>query len=73
MSRSLFSSLVAYIVSAVRSWINREDIDFSSVDDVAPTQEWELSENPQGEIEYPTRYRLGRVPRTPCLAAVARC
>ncbi|ELR13777.1 thioredoxin family Trp26 family protein [Acanthamoeba castellanii str. Neff] len=39
----------------LKAWINREDIDFSSVDDVAPTQEWELSENPQGEIEYPTR------------------
>jgi len=39
----------------LKAWINREDIDFSSVDDVAPTQEWELAENQTGEIEYPTR------------------
>ena len=39
------------------SWINREDVDFDSVDSIAPLQEWELIEHvPSGECpDYPTK------------------
>lgn len=37
----------------VRCWINREDIDFSNVEDAKPTHVFEVAENPTGELEYP--------------------
>ncbi|KAJ7542106.1 hypothetical protein O6H91_10G090100 [Diphasiastrum complanatum] len=40
----------------MRAFINREDIDFSNARDLSPVQEWELSENFRGELEYQTRY-----------------
>jgi hypothetical protein len=36
--------------------MNRDDIDFSAAADLLPIQEWELAENPHGEIEYLTKY-----------------
>ncbi|CAM6120120.1 unnamed protein product [Calypogeia fissa] len=40
----------------MRAFINRIDIDFSNVQDLTPVQEWDLTENPRGELEYQTRY-----------------
>eukprot|EP00475_Leptophrys_vorax_P038015 TRINITY_DN66284_c0_g1_i1.p1 TRINITY_DN66284_c0_g1~~TRINITY_DN66284_c0_g1_i1.p1 ORF type:complete len:210 (+),score=24.84 TRINITY_DN66284_c0_g1_i1:142-771(+) len=40
----------------MRAFINREDIDFSIVNDLTPTQEWTLTENLGGELEYTTKY-----------------
>lgn len=42
--------------SKMRAFINRVDIDFSNVQELSPVQEWDLTENPQGELEYQTRY-----------------
>ncbi|GAQ80184.1 hypothetical protein KFL_000480250 [Klebsormidium nitens] len=40
----------------MRAFTNREDIDFSNVNDLTPVQEWELAENVNGELEYQTRF-----------------
>lgn len=40
----------------MRAFLNRNDIDFSNVQELGPVQEWELTENPRGELEYQTRY-----------------
>jgi hypothetical protein len=37
-------------------YINKEGLDFSSIADLTPTQEFELSHDPNGELEYPTKY-----------------
>ncbi|CAK9210635.1 unnamed protein product [Sphagnum troendelagicum] len=42
--------------SKMRAFMNRDDIDFSAAADLLPIQEWELAENPHGEIEYLTKY-----------------
>lgn len=39
----------------VRSFLNRDDIDFSQANDLTPIQEWELTENHRGELEYATK------------------
>lgn len=39
-------------------FINREDIDFENVEDLKPTQEFELAENPNGDLEYNVKYAL---------------
>eukprot|EP00951_Prasinocladus_malaysianus_P047446 scaffold650490_cov34-Prasinocladus_malaysianus.AAC.1 len=36
-------------------YINRHDLDFSSVEALAPVQEWNLVENSRGTMEYPTK------------------
>jgi hypothetical protein len=41
--------------SSLKAWINREDIDFSTVDDIEPVQEWKLNENFDGSLEYATK------------------
>lgn len=41
--------------SRVKAWINRDDIDFSIVEDLKPVQEWELAEDFRGEIKVPTK------------------
>lgn len=39
------------------AFINRENMDFSSAESTTPVQTWQLSEtNPDGLLEYPTRY-----------------
>eukprot|EP00245_Coleochaete_scutata_P015712 TRINITY_DN7125_c0_g1_i1.p1 TRINITY_DN7125_c0_g1~~TRINITY_DN7125_c0_g1_i1.p1 ORF type:complete len:225 (-),score=34.08 TRINITY_DN7125_c0_g1_i1:35-622(-) len=40
----------------VRAFINRDDVDFTSVREIAPIQEWRLAENTHGNLEYSTRY-----------------
>uniref|UniRef100_A0A0D6QX95 PITH domain-containing protein n=1 Tax=Araucaria cunninghamii TaxID=56994 RepID=A0A0D6QX95_ARACU len=42
--------------SRMRAFINRDGIDFSDAQEMAPVQEWELAENVQGELEYQTKY-----------------
>lgn len=42
--------------SRMRAFINRDVIDFSDAQEIAPVQEWELAENTQGELEYQTKY-----------------
>jgi hypothetical protein len=39
----------------MRAFINRDDLDFSSVQDMKSVQEWDLQEDYQGVMEYPTR------------------
>lgn len=39
----------------MRAFMNREDLDFSTANDLAAVQEWELVENLDGQIEYPTK------------------
>ncbi|CAI7745570.1 unnamed protein product [Closterium sp. NIES-53] len=40
----------------LRAFTNREDIDFSVVNDLTAVQEWDLTENLQGELEYTTKF-----------------
>lgn len=40
--------------SKLRVFTNRDDLDFTAVENAAPVQEWDLNENFNGEIEYPT-------------------
>lgn len=41
--------------SKLRVFVNRDDLDFSTAADLQPTQEWDLLENVDGLIEYPTQ------------------
>mmetsp|Transcript_27677 Transcript_27677/g.78261 ORF Transcript_27677/g.78261 Transcript_27677/m.78261 type:complete len:207 (-) Transcript_27677:183-803(-) len=41
--------------SRMRAFINRNDLDFGTVENATAAQEWDLLENPQGHIEYPTK------------------
>ena len=34
---------------------NRSDIDFANVERLTPTQTWDLSPDPRGDLQYPTR------------------
>ncbi|KAL4424497.1 hypothetical protein ABPG77_006806 [Micractinium sp. CCAP 211/92] len=40
--------------SKLKVYINRDDLDFSIVSDMPAVQEWELLENADGTVEYPT-------------------
>ncbi|CAI5506567.1 unnamed protein product [Closterium sp. Naga37s-1] len=40
----------------MRAFTNREDVDFSVVNDLTAVQEWDLTENLQGELEYTTKF-----------------
>lgn len=40
---------------ALQVFINRNDLDFSTVADLPAVQEWELLENADGMVEYPTQ------------------
>ena len=39
----------------MRAYTNREDLDFSTVAELPPVQQWDLQENLNGNIEYPTQ------------------
>lgn len=39
----------------VSRFVNREDVDFDTVDDYEPLQEWELVQDSQQVFEYSTR------------------
>mmetsp|Transcript_13789 Transcript_13789/g.24639 ORF Transcript_13789/g.24639 Transcript_13789/m.24639 type:complete len:235 (+) Transcript_13789:50-754(+) len=41
--------------SKVKLFVNRDDVDFALAEDLAPTQELELSEDFEGLIDYPVR------------------
>jgi hypothetical protein len=36
-------------------FINRDDLDFSTIANMQPTQEWDLQEVNNGTLEYPTQ------------------
>ena len=40
----------------LRAYVNREGLDFSTVADLTPMQQWDLQENLSGQMEYPTQY-----------------
>ena len=39
----------------VRAFVNRDALDFGSVADMPPTQQWDLQESGQADMEYPTQ------------------
>lgn len=39
----------------MKIFTNRDDIDFTNVKEIKPIQEWDLSEDIQGQLEYPTK------------------
>jgi PITH domain len=41
--------------SKLKVFINRDDMDFSTAADLTPVQEWDLVENLNGQMEYPTQ------------------
>ena len=41
--------------AVMRAYTNREDLDFSTVAELPPVQQWDLQENLNGSIEYPTQ------------------
>lgn len=47
--------------SRLRAYTNRNDLDFATVADMAPTQAWDLQEQQQASLEYPTQYALVRL------------
>eukprot|EP00002_Diphylleia_rotans_P016180 TRINITY_DN3144_c0_g1_i3.p1 TRINITY_DN3144_c0_g1~~TRINITY_DN3144_c0_g1_i3.p1 ORF type:complete len:153 (-),score=45.53 TRINITY_DN3144_c0_g1_i3:103-561(-) len=40
----------------VKLYINRTNIDFANIEDIPVVQEFDLQQDPQGRLEYPTRY-----------------
>lgn len=46
-----------YIYLSLR-YINREDLEFSTIENVKSVQDWDLQEDPKGVYEYPTRWRF---------------
>lgn len=52
--------------AAMRLFTNREDLDFGMVQSMQPVQEFELVDNPRGEIEYPTMASAPACARGPC-------
>mmetsp|Transcript_17303 Transcript_17303/g.55558 ORF Transcript_17303/g.55558 Transcript_17303/m.55558 type:complete len:232 (+) Transcript_17303:3-698(+) len=40
----------------MKAFLNKDNLDFGMVEDLPPVQSWELVENLDGEVEYPTRY-----------------
>ena len=47
--------------SRLRAYTNRNDLDFATVADMAPTQAWDLQEQQQASMEYPTQYAIVRL------------
>ncbi|WIA37737.1 hypothetical protein OEZ86_014615 [Tetradesmus obliquus] len=41
--------------SKMRAFINRDDLDFASISSMAPLQEWDLQQDNDGSLEYPTQ------------------
>lgn len=41
--------------SRLKVYTNRNDLDFAAVADMAPVQAWDLQENQQASMEYPTQ------------------
>lgn len=39
----------------LKVYVNRDDLDFATAADLAPVQEWDLVENLDGTMEYPTQ------------------
>lgn len=41
--------------SELRVFTNRDDLDFAAVAELTPVQRWDLQENSNGQLEYPTQ------------------
>ena len=41
--------------SRLKAYINRHDLDFAAVADMAPVQAWDLQQDQQANMEYPTQ------------------
>ena len=41
--------------SELRVFTNRDDLDFAAVAELTPVQRWDLQENGNGQLEYPTQ------------------
>lgn len=52
-----FVSLISGLLSVLlqHRFINRDDLDFSTIANMQPTQEWDLQEVNNGTLEYPTQ------------------
>jgi hypothetical protein len=50
-----FLSKESDAVSWVQVFINRDNLDFGTVADLPAVQEWDLLENVNGQMEYPTQ------------------
>ena len=44
--------------AVMRAYTNREDLDFSTAAELPPVQQWDLQENLNGSIEYPTQWAI---------------
>ena len=74
---ALFSSQAITIIGGsdgaapaqMKAYTNREDLDFSTVAELPPVQQWDLQENLNGQIEYPTQYESSAHHRT-CLGYI---
>ena len=56
--------------AVMRAYTNREDLDFSTVAELPPMQQWDLQENLNGSIEYPHAVRCPLPPALPSHIAV---
>jgi hypothetical protein len=51
-----FATTRTYASASPPRFLNRDDLDFAAVEQLAPVQEWDLQrEDPQGVLEYPTQ------------------
>lgn len=48
-----FNALLSVLLH--NRFINRDDLDFSTIANMQPTQEWDLQEVNNGTLEYPTQ------------------
>ena len=53
---SIIGGSVGASPAKLKAYTNRNDLDFSTVADMAPTQAWDLQELQQASMEYPTQY-----------------
>jgi hypothetical protein len=52
-SNHVFNGLLVVVLH--NRFINRDDLDFSTIANMQPTQEWDLQEVNNGTLEYPTQ------------------
>lgn len=52
---TLIGGMVQSAPDKLKVFINRDDLDFSMVSDLVPVQEWDLVDNSDGTMEYPTQ------------------
>lgn len=47
--------LRVFLPRIINRFINRDDLDFATIANMQPTQEWDLQEVNNGTLEYPTQ------------------